>query len=142
MKETRSRPYLRPLHPLHGILLAFPIALFSTGLASDIAYLKTAEMQWSNFASWAIAGALVFSAPIVAFAALGLVWHRRPRAMLYFGLVAVMWIAGLINAFQHSHDAWSSVGTLGLLLSILTTVLALVASWIAFSYGRSREIVR
>lgn len=142
MTESQSRPYLRSLHPLHGLLLAFPIALFSTGLASDIAYLNTSEMQWSNFASWAIAGALVFSAPVVVLAALGLARHRRPRAMLYFVLIAVMWIAGLINAFQHSHDAWSSVGTLGLLLSILTTFLALVAGWVAFSYGRSREIVR
>ncbi|MFN3537755.1 MAG: DUF2231 domain-containing protein, partial [Brevundimonas sp.] len=42
------------LHPLHAILLAFPIALFSFAVATDIAYLNTAEMQWSNFSAWSI----------------------------------------------------------------------------------------
>jgi len=51
----------RPAHnPLHAILLCFPIALFTSALISDIAYLRTAEMQWSNFSAWLIVGALVF----------------------------------------------------------------------------------
>jgi len=45
---------------LHGIVLSFPVALFTTALAADAAYLGSAEIQWSNFASWSIAGALVF----------------------------------------------------------------------------------
>lgn len=48
------------LHPLHSILLAFPLALFSSALISDIAYLRTAVIQWSNFSAWLITGALVF----------------------------------------------------------------------------------
>ncbi|EHN71864.1 hypothetical protein SMCF_8723, partial [Streptomyces coelicoflavus ZG0656] len=47
----------RPAHnPLHAILLCFPIALFTSALISDIAYLRTAEMQWSNFSAWLIVG--------------------------------------------------------------------------------------
>lgn len=44
----------RSVHPLHAILLAFPIALFASALLSDIIYLKSAEMQWSNFSAWLI----------------------------------------------------------------------------------------
>ncbi len=132
--RTRSR-----LHPLHGLMLAFPIALFATALANDIAYLKTAEMQWSNFAAWAITGALVFGAPVVILAAWRAIRPRTPavrgRATIYLVLVSVMWLAGLVNAFQHSRDAWSSVGTAGLLLSILATVCALVAGWMTYSAG-------
>src|SRR5690606_39235984 len=45
---TRDR--LRPLHPLHAILLAFPLPLFLGALLSDVAYRATFEVQWINFA--------------------------------------------------------------------------------------------
>lgn len=133
------------LHPLHAILLAFPIALFAGALASDITYLNTAVIQWSNFSSWLIAGALLFGGLALAWAVVLVFIHRsaglRGRAVLFLVLLAVMWIAGLINAFQHSRDAWSSVGTTGLVLSIVSTVLALAAGWIGYSAARRREMV-
>lgn len=128
------------IHPLHALLLAFPVALFTAALLSDIAYLKSAEIQWSNFSAWAITGALVVGAPVLLWAALGLFRHRRDprriRALAYFLLILVMWIAGLINAFKHSQDAWSSVGTAGVALSIVSTLTALIAGWIAYSGER------
>lgn len=137
---TRLSPGRRPVHPVHGLLLAFPVALFTTALLSDIAYLNTAEMQWSNFAAWAITGALVAGAPVLLWAALGF-WRRRRNparrhALAYFLLLLVMWGAGLINAFKHSQDAWSSVGTAGVALSIVAAVTALAAGWLGFSGER------
>jgi uncharacterized membrane protein len=141
--RTDAAPFL---HPLHAILLAFPIALFPAALASDVTYLNTAEMQWSNFSAWLIAGALLFAAPVVLWAIVSLVRHRRTaartRSLVYLLLLVVMWIAGLINAFQHSHDAWASVGMVGLLLSILCAILALVAGWIAHSHTANGEVAR
>lgn len=134
---VRSVTTRRLLHPLHALLLAFPIALFPTALVNDVAYLKTAEMQWSNFASWAIVGALVFGAPAVLWALVQALRHRasrvRGRSLTTLLLLVVMWVSGFINAFQHSRDAWSSVGTTGLVLSIVSTVCALAAGWIAYS---------
>lgn len=126
------------LHPLHAILLCFPIAMFCAALASDIAYLNTAEIQWSNFSQWAIATALVFGAPVVVWAIVdnvrghggGLGRSRTP----YLVLVAAMWVLGLINAFKHSQDAWSSVGTLGVTLSLLCAALAVAAGWVGHSH--------
>ncbi len=135
----------RWLHPLHALLLAFPIALFATGLAADITYLNTAEVQWSNFAAWAIAGALVFGAPVLLWAIVRSVRTRssaRRRALVYLVLTGAMWILGLINSFQHAGDAWSSVGTIGLMLSIICTALALAAGWIGFSDAIGTEGVR
>lgn len=130
----------RAVHPLHSLLLAFPIALFTTALLSDITYLKSAEIQWSNFSAWAITGALVFGAPVLLWAALSLFRRRRDprrtRALVYFLLILVMWVAGLINAFKHSQDAWSSVGTVGVTLSVVSTLAALIAGWMAYSGER------
>lgn len=135
-----------PFKALGGLLLAFPIALFSAALVTDIAYLRTAEIQWSNFSAWLIVGALVFGGLVFAWALIDLVlaWRRGARrmAVVFAVLIALMWVLGLINAFKHSQDAWSSVGAFGLILSILSTVLALAAGWIAYSRPDSRSDVR
>ncbi|QCB55695.1 hypothetical protein E5675_15460 [Sphingopyxis sp. PAMC25046] len=129
------------IHPLHGLLLAFPVALFSSALLLDITYLNTAEMQWSNFSAWAITGALVVGAPVLLWATIAFIRRRRTlyraRFLAYLLLVLTMWVAGLVNAFKHSQDAWSSVGTTGLLLSIVSTIAALAAGCIAYSRGRN-----
>ncbi len=134
----------RPLHPLHAILLAFLVSLFTCALISDIAYLRSAEIQWSNFSAWLITGGLVFGGFFGLWAIIDLALsfrHGRPtRKLTYVILLAVAWFLGLANAFHHSRDAWSSVGTGGLLLSILSTVLALAGAWVAFSSSKVREI--
>ncbi len=124
------------LHPIHAILLAFPVALFTGALVADIAYLRTAELQWSNFSSWMIAAALLVGGLVLAWALVSLILARayeRLRMIAYVLALAIMFAAGLVNAFQHSRDGWSSVAALGLALSIVSTVSALIAAAIGFS---------
>lgn len=131
----------RPLRPLieaaNGLILAFPIALFSFALATDITYLRTEELQWTNFSAWSIAIGLAFGAVSLVLALLGVLLslrsRRRGRRLLYASALVVMCILGLINAFKHSQDGWSSVGGLGVVLSAFTTVAAMVAGAIAYS---------
>jgi uncharacterized membrane protein len=134
------------INPLHAILLAFPVALFPAALVTDIAYLRTEELQWTNFSSWLIAGGLVFTGATLAWALISLVLTFRRggvlRPALYAGLLAALFAFGLINAFQHSRDGWSSVGTVGLMLSILSSLLALAAAVIAHTRLFSREVAR
>lgn len=134
------------VNAVHGILLAFPIALFTSAMISDIAYLRTAQMQWTNFSSWLIAGALVFGGVVLAWSLIRLVLAfrspSRKRRLLYTVVVAIMWVLGLVNAFKHSQDAWSSVGAFGMGLSVICTVLALVAGALAFSGFVTEEVAR
>jgi len=137
----------RLLHPLHAILLAFPIALFSGALASDITYLNSAEIQWTNFSQWLLAGGCLMGGfallwALVLVARTGATPEERAvrtRAVVYLLLLAVMWIAGLVNSFQHSRDGWSSVGTTGLVLSILSTLMARAAGWVGYAGFRVEE---
>lgn len=133
-------------NPLHAIVLAFPVALFCGAVVSDIAYLRTEEMQWSNFSAWLIAGALVFTGLVLAWALvlLALTFRslQRLRHSIYAGVLALLFVVGLVNAFQHSRDAWSSVGAFGLTLSIISAILALASAVIAHSHLFSREVAR
>lgn len=132
-------------HPIHAILLGFPMALFSSALVTDIAYLQTAEVQWTNFSAWLISGALLFGGLVLAWALVSLLlgWRRasRGRRLLYVTVLAAMWILGLVNIFKHSQDGWSSVEALGLTLSILCTLLALLAGMLVFT-GAGREVAK
>ena len=129
--------------PIHAILLAFPVALFPAAVATDITYLNTAVVQWTNFSQWLIAGADFFTGVLLAWALVSIFFGRarmaRGRGTLYLIVVAAMFITGVINAFQHAKDGWASVGTAGLIMSIVCTILALVAAVLLHSTAVVRE---
>ncbi|WP_323986059.1 DUF2231 domain-containing protein [Pseudomonas canadensis] len=126
--------------PLHALLLAGSVPLFLGALLSDVAYGQTYQIQWANFASWLIAGALVFSGFALLFALVNLLRARRKsgRPATYFLLLLAAWVLGLINAFQHAKDAYAMMPA-GLVLSVIVTLLALVAAWIGLSDLRSGD---
>ncbi|MEX5549647.1 hypothetical protein Q1J68_28905 [Pseudomonas pergaminensis] len=126
--------------PLHALLLAGSVPLFLGALLSDVAYGQTYQIQWANFASWLIAGALVFSGFALLFALVNLLRARRKsgRPAAYFLLLLAAWVLGLVNAFQHAKDAYAMMPA-GLVLSVIVTLLALVAAWIGLSDLRSGD---
>lgn len=131
----------RPLHPLHAILLAFPLPLFLGALLSDLAYSATFHIQWANFASWLIAGGLLVGGFALLWALVDLLRGgpaTRKRRGLYVILLLAMWAIGFVNALVHAKDAWASMPE-GLYLSVVTTLLALVAAWIGYSGFQQRE---
>ena len=134
MAATANRLYRWSLHPLHAVLLAATLTLFLAALLSDIAYGESYEVQWTNFASWLIAGGLVFGAFALLWALIDLIRadDRRGRPLVYFLLVLATWVLGFINALIHAKDVWASMPD-GLILSAIVVVLAVAATWIGFS---------
>lgn len=133
---------LRPLHPLHAILLSFPFPLFLSALVSDLGYWASFHVQWANFSSWLIAGGLFVGAFALLWALIDVFRSgagRRRRPTIYFLVLLVMWVLGFINALVHAKDAWATMPE-ALYLSVITTVLALVAAWIGYSGIYVREV--
>jgi uncharacterized membrane protein len=133
---------MRPLHPLHAILLAFPLPLFLGALLSDVAYYRSYHIQWINFSAWLIAGALLVGAAVLLWAlteAVGNRTDRTRRPLGYLVALLVMWVLGFVNALVHAKDAWATMPE-GLWLSIIVTLLALAASWIGYSRLRVVEV--
>lgn len=127
--------------PLHAILLAGTVPLFLGALLSDVAYAQTFQIQWSNFAAWLIAGGELFCGLALLFSLVNLVRAERKggRPTLYFLVLLVTWVLGLINAFEHAKDAWAVMPS-GLILSVVVTVLALIASWVGLTNLRSGDV--
>jgi uncharacterized membrane protein len=134
--------YPRPLHPLHAIFLAFPLPLFLGALLSDMAYAANFHVQWINFAQWLNAGGLLVGAFALVWALVGMLRSERAvkrRHAVYFFALLAMWILGFINALVHAKDAWASMPA-GLYLSIIATLLALLATWVGYSGFHAAEV--
>jgi uncharacterized membrane protein len=125
-------------NPLHATLLAGTVPLFLGALLSDVAYFNTYQIQWSNFASWLIAGGLVFCGLAILFALANLIRADRKagRPLVYLLLLLITWALGLINAFEHAKDAWAVMPS-GLVLSVIVTLLACITTWTGLSNLRS-----
>lgn len=125
----------RLLHPIHTTLVVSILPLFLGALLSDLAYGSTFQVQWKNFASWLIAGGLVF-------AGLALLWavvdalradiSAGPRRWLYPFLLLATFAIGFVNALVHAMDAWSSMPA-GSVLSFIALALAIAAIWSGLS---------
>ena len=125
--------------PLHATLLAGTVPLFLGALLSDITYTQTYQIQWANFASWLIAGALVFCGLALLFALVNLVRAERKsgQPVVYALLLLATWVLGLVNAFQHAKDAYAAMPT-GLVLSVVVTVLTIAATWTGLRKGAAK----
>ncbi len=138
MTVTVPTHYRVTPNPLHATLLAGTVPLFLGALLSDVAYFNTYQIQWSNFASWLIAGGLVFCGLAILFALANLIRADRKagRPLVYLLLLLITWALGLINAFEHAKDAWAVMPS-GLVLSVIVTLLACITTWTGLSNLRS-----
>lgn len=134
VNDDRTRTLPRPPHPIHAVLLAGTLPLFLGGMLSDIAYASSYHIQWNNFASWLIAGGLVFAGFALLCAIIDMFrrGRRGSRAGIHVLLLLATWVLGFLNALTHARDAWASM-PLGLILSVLVFVLALAAIWTGFA---------
>ena len=135
------------VHPIHGILSAYPLALFTSAFVTDIIYANTAQMMWANFSIWLITGGLL-TGGLAAIAGVVDVLANRGRARgrrlpWWHSLgTIVMLVTALINAFVHSRDGWTSVVPTGIILSGVVTVLAIVTSWNGFALLAREQGIR
>ena len=131
--DLRAPP--NSLHPIHLLLTAAMAPLFLAALLSDLGYAQSYQPQWSNFASWLIAGALVFGGCALLAALIALLRRRTGRRALYFLLLLATWGLGFVDALVHAKDAWAMMPE-AVLLSAIVAALALLATAVAFAGAR------
>ena len=120
-------------HPIHPMLVPVPITCFVGALITDIAYWRTADMQWANFSAWLLTAGLIVSIFVVIAGLTDFIGERRIRAL------PAAWIHGvgnavalslaIVNALVHTRDAYTSVVPWGVVLSALTVLFLLVTGW-------------
>jgi uncharacterized membrane protein len=118
----------RTRKPLHPFFVGMGGTLLMAALFTDWMYASNALMQWANFSAWLITGGLVLALVAVLVLVIDIAIGRAgPLRWLDFSLTGVAALLSLVNVFVHTRDAWTSVVPTGLTLSILVTMLLLIA---------------
>jgi uncharacterized membrane protein len=123
-------------HPIHPMLVPIPIACFVGTLLTDLAYWRSANLQWAVTSSWLLTVGLVVALFAVIAGFVDFLGDRRIRALravwIHAGGNAVALVLAIFNAFVHSRDGYTSVVPAGLILSGLTVLILLVTGWMGW----------
>src|SRR3954454_19113142 len=114
-------------HPIHPMLVPFPIACFVGTLLTDLMYWRTAEMMWADFSAWLVTAGVILGfiaaiAGLIDFLGSRFTGEEAPTWTQVIGNVLALLLA-VLNMLVHTHDAWTSVVPWGLVLSALVVVI-------------------
>jgi uncharacterized membrane protein len=119
-------------HPIHPMLIPFPIAFLTGALLTDLVFIATADGFWALGSKWLVFGGLVTG---VAAALPGLVdFSTIPRARVAAGWlhlgtnVAVLGLA-LVSLLLRWADPEAAVVPSGVILSAVIAALLAATSW-------------
>lgn len=124
-------------HPIHPMLVPFPIVCLTLALVTDVIYWRTSNLMWVEFSAWLLlagiaSGVLAALVGAVDFLARSEVRRQRPAWPHAIGNVVVLVLA-FANNLVHARDGWTAVVPYGLLLSALTVLVLLVTGWLGAS---------
>lgn len=125
-------------HPLHPMVVPFPIAFFVSTLATDIVYLQTGSPGWAEASMWLLGAGLSMALLAAVLGFTDFLGDRRVRrireAWLHMGgnLLAVGLAAGnfLLRA---NTDFMSAVAPAGVTISAVVTGLLLFNGWMGWA---------
>lgn len=137
MKELRSTASIKG-HPIHPMLVPFPIVLFLAALATDIAFTTDGSSGWAEASKWLL-GSGIIAALVAALAGFtDFFGNSRIREFrdawlhVFANLAAV--VVELANFLLRIGDE-SAASSTGLALSILAPLILLFSGW------KGRELV-
>ncbi len=127
---------------MHVVLVFSALPLVLGALLSNWAYAASEQVQWTNFASWLMAGGLVFVGLALVWALVDLLRRRGARdrrGRLYLLALAVGFAVGFVNALVHEKDAWAAMPA-ALWLSALALLALLVAGGLGWTGLRGGSV--
>lgn len=131
MEDLRS-PASIGGHPIHPMLVPFPIVLFLGALATDIAFAVDGSQGWAEASKWLL-GAGIVGALLAALAGFAdFFGSSRIRELrdawlhMFANLTAV--VVELVNFMLRLGDQ-SSAGSTGLALSVVVALILIFSGW-------------
>ena len=120
-------------HPIHPMLVPFPIACLVGALLTDIAYVKWQYAMWAYASSWLIGAGIVTALLAAIFGFTDFFGERRIRALrvawyhMIGNLLAV--VLSIVYFAVHMRDGAMAVIPLGITLSAIVVLLLLFNGW-------------
>lgn len=120
-------------HPIHPMLVSFPIVLLVGALVSDLAYWQTADPFWATASFYLLGAAIVMAVPTALTGFTDFFGNARIRALSVawqhmIGNVLAVLLA-VFNLLIRWEDPEANVVPVGLAISAITGLILLFTGW-------------
>jgi uncharacterized membrane protein len=121
-------------HPMHPMIVPFPIAFFVATLATDIGYLRTGGPGWAEASMWLLGAGLAMALLAAVLGFTDFFGEQRVRrireAWMHMGgnLVAVI-LAAVSFYLRATQGAEAAVAPIGVTLSVVVAGLLVFTGW-------------
>jgi uncharacterized membrane protein len=138
MKDSLPPPDAAPStaniagHPIHPILVPFPIAFLTGALGADIGYLITGDPFWARAGIWLVGIGLLtgFLAALPGLVDFFTIQNARRRAgWLHLGGNAVVLALAFVSLLLRWEDPAGAVWATGFVLSLVIVALLGITGW-------------
>jgi uncharacterized membrane protein len=120
-------------HPIHPMLVPFPIAFFVGALLTDIAYVKWSGM-WAYASTWLIGAGIVSALLAAIFGFIDFFGEKpiRNLRVAWFHMIGnlVVVLLSAWNLLIHNRDGAISVIPTGITLSAIVAGLLIMTGWL------------
>lgn len=119
-------------HPIHPILVAFPIAFLVAAFLTDIAFWQTDDFFWARGSLWLIGVGLltgVFAAIAGVIDFFGIKAAQRSSGWWHFIANVITIALAFLNWVIRLEDPAATIVFFGLVLSALTSAFLVLGSW-------------
>ncbi len=142
MQDTHTTPITEEIpskaavagHPIHPMVIVFPIAAFVGALLTDILFLVTTDEFWARSSLYLILAGVVTGAvagTIGAVDYLSIPRVRSIRAATFHGLGnVIVLILGIVNLMARVNDHVEGLRSPGIILSVVIGLLLVGTGWL------------
>lgn len=120
-------------HPLHPMLVAFPIAFFVATLVCDLVFWRAALPGWATATQWLLGAGLVMAALAALAGLTDVLGDRRIRAIgdvwLHAGGNVIVVLLELYNFYIRYSQGAAAIVPTGLIISLVVVLILLFTGW-------------
>jgi uncharacterized membrane protein len=120
-------------HPIHPMLIPFPIAFFVGTFVCDLVFWQTANPAWANATPWLLGAGLVMAALAAVMGLIDVFGDQQIRqnstAWWHAGANVLAVLVELYNLFIRYQSGSAAIVPTGLTLSLIAVLLLLFSGW-------------
>lgn len=120
-------------HPLHPMLIPFPVACFVLTFVSDLAFWKTSGEFWASASLWLLGIGLIMAALAAIVGVIDLTGDDQIRSLsdawLHAGGNVIAVLIELYNWYSRYAHGTAAIVPTGLALSLIVVLLLLFTGW-------------
>jgi len=120
-------------HPLHPMLIPFPIAFFVSTFVCDLAFWRTGDPFWATVALWLLGAGLLMAALAAVIGLIDVLGEPRIRSLndtwWHAGGNIIAVVIALYNWYLRYTSGEAAVVPIGLLLSLIVVCILLFTGW-------------